>query len=108
MTLTCFFVLLILGGELYVLYRWRRSKFPRPGWMFGLWAPAVYALGLLLAWVIGWGLSYVLVAADPSAAEMQSLLFGLIVLTGIVLAVVVALTLFFNWVLNTDMGDVPK
>jgi hypothetical protein len=100
-------VVLVIAGEIGAVYAWRQRKFPRPRWLFNLWAPLIYALLLLGAWLVGWGAASLLVGVDPSLAETQQTMLLLVVVNALALVPIGGLTLFFRWVLNTDMTDVP-
>jgi hypothetical protein len=105
--LTCFLVVLLLIGEVVAVYRWRQRQFPRPRWVFSRWAPTIYGGLLLGAWVVGLVLSYLLAGLDQDAAGTHQIMLGLVIASAAALLVIVALTLFFNWVLKSDITDVP-
>jgi hypothetical protein len=99
-------VLLIIAGEVGAVYAWRQRKFPRPRWLFNMWAPTIYALLLLGAWLVGTGVAGLLAGADPDLLGTQRTLLALAMFTVLALLAIVGLTLFFRWVINTDMNDV--
>jgi cytochrome bd-type quinol oxidase subunit 2 len=101
-------VLAIIAGEIGAVYLWRQRQFPRPRWLFNRWALAIYAALLLVAWLIGVGLSALLAGLDPGIAAAQNPLLILAIVTGLALLIIVAYTFFIGWVLRGDIRDIPK
>jgi hypothetical protein len=101
-------VLIVIAGELGAVYLWRQRQFPRPRWLFGRWALALYAALLLVAWIIGAVLSGLLAGLDPAIAAAQNPFLILAIVTGLALLVIVGYTLFLAWILRGDIPDIPE
>jgi hypothetical protein len=92
--LTLLLVAGVFGGVAYQ----RRRRYPR--FLFNAWAVAIYALAILGAALLGAG-GNALLGDDPAG------LLALAVVAGLAALAATLLTLFFRWVLNNDIHDIP-
>jgi hypothetical protein len=99
-------VVVLIGIEFGAVAYLRRDRYPR--FLFSVWAPALYlamiAGDLLLAAL----LSALLGAPTEDVTNGRTTLLTGALVAGLLAGVIALLTLFFQWVLRTNITDPPE
>src|SRR5438128_2208606 len=94
-------ILLLLVITEGVGFAWwlRKEYYPV---IFNGWAVLIYSSVLAADFIVTWLASFLFVPGGSTAAGLLALLGALVVV------VVLAMTIFFRWVVRHDMTDIPK
>ncbi|MDQ2807214.1 MAG: hypothetical protein M3Z04_09945 [Chloroflexota bacterium] len=96
---------ILLGAELGGVAYWRRNRYPRFG--FNAWAPTIYAALVTLDCLLGAGLVVALGGTSAEAGAQQTGLLTVALIAGLAVIVIAGLTLFFRWILQGEIHDIP-
>ena len=99
-------VVVLIGIEFGAVAYLRRDRYPR--FLFSIWAPALYLAMIATDCVLVALLSWLLGAATEDVNNGRTTLLTVALVTGLLAGVMALLTLFFQWVLRTNITDPPE
>ena len=99
-------VLVLIGIEFGVVAYLRRDRYPR--FLFSVWAPALYMTMIMGDCLLAALVSALLGARTDDVANARTTLLASALAAGLLAGIVALLTLFFQWVLRTNITDPPE
>jgi hypothetical protein len=99
-------VVVLVGIEFGVVAYLRRDRYPR--FLFSIWAPALYLAMIAGDCLLAALLSALLGAPTEDVSNGRTTLLTVALVAGLLAGVIALLTLFFQWVLRTNITDPPE
>jgi hypothetical protein len=99
-------VVILIGIEFGVVAYLRRDRYPR--FLFSIWAPALYLAMIAADCLLAALLSVLLGTPTVDVTNGRTSLLTVSLVAGLLAGVIALLTLFFQWVLRTNITDPPE